>query len=267
MHSCRFHCWHLHQRRWQQALIQRPSSCLQVRLPPGGRATSEAFTRALPPRVGSVAKSASSRTELRDNLRHELLGSGGLIAIAQAAEEAAHRRNPASLYSDKRERQRGRILPLEQWRKGIMRVAEKLRAKGTRVRGYGKRTVPNGESESDSDEEGNGVGRRKERPAEGSVGPRPALWPNAERCWQRVMPAKGTALIGWKVNAMSGEEGEDWYDGIVVRHLSGNKYIIFYPGDDEDADPHEQVELPDPTVVYHQPGPQAKATVSAEMLP
>ena len=81
------------------------------------------------------------------------------------------------------------------------------------------------------------------------------------------MPAKGTALIGWKVNAMSGEEGEDWYDGIVVRHLSGNKYIIFYPGDDEDADPHEQVELPDPTVVYHQPGPQAKVRVSAEMLP
>ena len=123
--------------------------------PPGGTEMSRAMSIALPirPSAGGGAMPPQRITEIRDELRHTLLSTNGMVAITQAKEQAAERPDPTSLYSEKPKGERGRMLPPGQWGRGLQQVKGKLTSKGARssVKGYGKRKDAHGDSESDSD--------------------------------------------------------------------------------------------------------------------
>jgi hypothetical protein len=77
-------------------------------------------------------------------------------------------------------------------------------------------------------------------------------------------PVTGSALVGWRVMALFSHCGDGWYEGVVVQHMGGTSYAVFY----EEDDTHEFWELPDAEIVFmRESEPDHCVDVSRDMLP
>jgi hypothetical protein len=73
----------------------------------------------------------------------------------------------------------------------------------------------------------------------------------------------GRALVAWIVMCFF-PQSNGWFDGVVVEHIGGKKYTIFYAFDNE----HEEVEVPDPEIVFRcKSAGRYQTEVLSNMLP
>ena len=63
--------------------------------------------------------------------------------------------------------------------------------------------------------------------------------------YQSHMPAKGQALVGWKVLVFF-PAVRGWFDGVIVQWHGGSTYTTFH----EEDDFHEEWQLPDQELVF-----------------
>ena len=212
---------------------------------------SAMWDHALPPRHGSVAKTAASRAALRDTFRIASLRTAEWAAAAEA--EARARDSSLAIRSSTRAPVRGRVLPVSQ-------LAGGLRAAERRMRLFTLRPDRPPELEEPAGS------RPIDRGGDSYVQTVEEM-PVSSQYWQRALPAGD--LVGWRVqvvypHAVDGEEGEEgeelrWAEGFVIDFTrlgeSGRAMVHIYFEDDDFDD---QFTLPDLDVAFHTPGQVAK---------
>ena len=143
------------------------------------------------------------------------------------------------------------------------RVLSAVDAKGLRrVHGYGKKHSALGESETDSD--GEGEVRQDPVASRGQVqGVTPLLPHGDAKKYQCAAPATGAELVGWVIMAYFTTDNV-WYPGVVVQHFGDSSYSVYYAEDHA----HEDWTLPDDELVFRCVSAGSYTVkVSRDMLP
>ena len=210
---------------------------------------TEHMSLALPVRVGDVAKTSMSRTEIRGMCMDSLAATGSFMAQMEASAAAAE---APLFFSAKPANTRGRMLGPGQLTGANRLLQAKIQT------GLWREAAS--DDEGDAGEEDSDVFVR----FDGRERQQPALLGGTRPGFQYDPPQEGAALLGWNCKATfpTGPKNElRWHDCFVVdwrQNIQGGQaafdYLLFFPGDG--VDPSEWVrgkELPHDSICFRKP--------------